>query len=56
MINDAPKNGHGSVIVRYSLLSAAVMTTLGARCSSGPRARFETISSGHLELIYGLYD
>jgi len=30
MINDALKNDHGATAVRYSLLSAAVTTTLGA--------------------------
>jgi hypothetical protein len=30
MINDALKTGYGTEAVRYSLLSAAVTTTLGA--------------------------
>jgi hypothetical protein len=30
VINDALKNDHGANAVRYSLLSAAVTTTLGA--------------------------
>jgi len=30
MINDALKNEHGADAVRYSLLSAAATTTLGA--------------------------
>ena len=51
MINDALKNDYGANAVRYSLLSAAVTTTLGALLFSGPPARSGTTSNGPAESI-----
>jgi hypothetical protein len=49
MLNDALKNDFGVEAVRYSLLSAAVTTTVGAL--SGRHGRFGAISSGRADPI-----
>lgn len=46
VVNDALKGTYGAHAVRYSLLSAAVTTTLGALLFVWPPARSGTISAG----------
>jgi hypothetical protein len=45
MLNDALKADFGADAVRYSLLSASVITALGRCCSSGPRGSSAPTSS-----------